>query len=261
MATLDLRSLARERRPEVPELPELTGSAVATWRGRMVNEHGSARVFEALALQMRSASFDAELVDTCAGFAEEERRHGVLCGAVVEALGGEAIAEALDEQPFPLHPDVEPIEGVLRNLLSISCLSETVAVSLIGAERLAMPEGALRELLSTIWADEVGHARFGWAIVSRRVPSLDPAARHRLGVYLQVALAHLERHELAHLPLAACPPAEGAALGLCSGREARALFFDTVSGVILPRLQALGLPAIEAWRRRGQGELRAAGLG
>lgn len=250
MVALDLRPLARSHRPSLPSLPGLTGSAIATWRGRMVNEHGSARVFEGLAVQMEAAGFAAPLVDACAGFAGEERRHGVLCGAVVEALGGDATAEALDETPLPLHPDVSPLEGVLRNLLSISCLSETVAVSLIGAERLAMPDGELRELLTSILADEVGHARFGWDIVSRHVPTLDPDARIRLGAYLRVALGHLERHELAHLPLDACPPPEGAALGLCSGAEARTLFSRTVTEVILPRLQSLGLPAREAWRHR-----------
>ena len=48
----------------------------------------------------------------------------------------------------------------------------------------------------------------------------------------------------------ACPPPEGAALGLCSGAEARTLFFRTVTEVILPRLRSLGLPAREAWRHR-----------
>jgi hypothetical protein len=65
-----------------------------------------------------------------------------------------------------------------------------------------------------------------------------------------VAFAHLERHELAHLPEDATPPAEGAAFGLCSGPDARALFFDTVTGVIIPGLERFGLPAAEAWERR-----------
>ena len=59
-----------------------------------------------------------------------ERRHGVLCGAVVEALGGEARAEVPERAPFPDHGDVSPREGALRNVLSVACLSETVAVSL-----------------------------------------------------------------------------------------------------------------------------------
>ena len=41
-----------------------------------------------------------------------------------------------------------------------------------------MPEGQLRELLSGIYADEVGHARFGWRVVGELVPQLDIDARH-----------------------------------------------------------------------------------
>ena len=251
MALLDLRAeVAGHGRPHVPSLPALTASAVETWRGRMVNEHGSAQVFAQLAEQMLAAGFAPEEVAACAGFADEERRHGALCGSVVEALGGEALAEGLPDRALPWHGDVAPVEGVLRNLLSVSCLSETVAVALIGAERELMPEGELRELLTRIWADEVGHARFGWGIVAQRVPALGAAARARLGLYLRVAFGHLEAHELAHLAADACPPPEGASLGLCNGGDARELFFATVTDVIVPRLEALGLPAADAWARR-----------
>src|SRR5262249_55239658 len=144
------------------------------------------------------------------------RKHGILCGSVVEALGGEALAHWREEPDFPLHEDAEtPLEGALRNVLSISCMSETIAVSLIGAERIEMPEGELRDLLTEIWADEVGHARFGWRLVAELAPQLDDAARARLGESLAVAFAHLEEHELAHLPLASNPPPEGSCLGLC----------------------------------------------
>src|SRR5262249_50941073 len=149
-------------------------SARATWRGRMVNEYASSRVFDGLAAQIDVAGLDAAYAARCRAFADEERAHGVLCGAVVQALGGEAVAPDREEGPFPMHPDAEPVEGVLRNVLSISCLSETVAVSLIGAERQMMPDGELRELLTRIWADEIGHARFGWLLAAALLPSMRP---------------------------------------------------------------------------------------
>ena len=65
-----------------------------------------------------------------------------------------------------------------------------------------------------------------------------------------MALRHLERHELAHLPLASQPPAAGAALGLCNGADARVLFYQTVEEAILPLLETLGLAAREAWATR-----------
>jgi hypothetical protein len=259
MAALDLTLQARVHMPEVPDearLPHLLPGARATWLGRMVNEHASSAVFDALAVQMRAAGFGDDDFEACGRFAAEERRHGVLCGAVVEALGGRAVAETVPQPPLPDHGDVPRLEAVLRNLLSISCLSETIAVALIAAERLEMPEGELRTLLTEILSDEVGHARFGWRILGRCVPGLEPAARTRLGAYLEVALRHVERHELDHLPLASCPPPEGAALGLCSGRDARTLFYETVREVILPGLAGLGVvpparPALRPGLRRG----------
>jgi hypothetical protein len=40
------------------------------------------------------------------------------------------------------------------------------------------------------------------------------------------------------------------ALGLCSGADARILFYRTIEEAILPPLEALGLAAREAWATR-----------
>jgi hypothetical protein len=248
---IDLRAHCRDLAPILPQLPELTESAIATWRGRMINEHTSATVFEGLARQLEAAGLEAVLVAECAGFADEERRHGVLCGAVVEALGGEALFVRPDTDEFPEHEDVPRAEAALRNILSISCMSETVAVSLIGAERMEMAAGPLRDLLTSIYADEVGHARFGWRLAGRLAKELTAEGLVRTHAYLSVAFAHLERHELSHLNPDAAPPARGADLGLCNGMDARVLFYDTVTKVIIPGLEALGFQARQAWDSRG----------
>lgn len=252
MATLDLRKEAQRELPHLGDYPEaLRLAALRTWHGRMVNEHGSALVFEGLRQQLESFGAKADVVAACRSFADEERRHGALCGAVVEALGGQALAAEVPSQSvYPLHEDaLSPREATLRNLISICCLSETVAVALIGAERLDMPPGELRDLLTEIYADEVGHARFGWAHLASLLGE-DQALRQRLAVYLRVAFGHLEHHELEHLPLASCPPPQGNQLGLCSGAEARELFFDTVEKVIVPGLEAHGIAAASAWVER-----------
>ncbi|MFO0758785.1 MAG: ferritin-like domain-containing protein [Byssovorax sp.] len=248
---LDLVEPARRARPAVPAIdPALRLAAQRTWRGRMINEHGSAPVFEGLARAFaRAGGFEGEVL-ACRTMAEEERTHGVLCGAVVEAFGGEARAIVSRPLPFPEHADVGPIEGLTRSVLSVSCLAETVAVSILSAERLEMPEGELRALVTRILSDEIGHARFGWRWLAEVGPALDGDARARLGAYLRVAFRRLEQHELDHLPARTCFPEGAAAYGLCSGEEARALFYDTVREVIVPRLEGAGIPAEAAWAAR-----------
>jgi hypothetical protein len=248
--TIDLRALSSRVSVALPRLPHLREAALATWRGRMINEYSSSRVFDGLARHAARAGLGERRVREIETFAEEERSHGVLCGAVVEALGGEARAPFRQEHDYPEHEGVSAMEGLLRNVISISCMSETVAVALIGAEREEMPEGELRTLLTGIWSDEVGHARFGWKLVRETVPSLDDDTKKRLEAYLAVAFEHVERHELAHLPIESTPPAEGAELGLCSGRDARELFYATIYDAVIPGLEAAGLRANDAWARR-----------
>ena len=250
---LDLRKEAQQHLPNIeldPQLYPLRDMAIQTWKGRMVNEHGSAEVFDGLYQQCLDFGLKESDLLRLKSFAAEERKHGVLCGAVVEALGGEAVAVALKQPEYPDHLDVGALESILRNLLSISCLSETVAVSLIAAEREELPEGSLKELLTEIWADECGHANFGWRLLKELLPKGDRDLPKRLAEYLRQAFGHLEVHELAHLPLESNPPPEGSRLGLCAGREARALFYATVEGIIIPSLESHGISAKWAWENR-----------
>lgn len=245
---LDLRAEARARQPAMAPAGALTPAVIATWRGRMINEHRSSHVFAGVAAQLAALGRAAEAAE-CEGFAAEERKHGALCGAVVEAAGGEAKAEVPAPAIVPAHPDTTPRAAVVRNLISICAMSETVAVALIGAERMEMPDGPLRTLLDEIWADEIGHARFGWRYLADEVAALDDDERAAVARYLPLAFGHLEAYELAHIPLASWP-AEAVAYGLCDGGDARTLFFETVTEVIIPRLEALGLPAARAWAER-----------
>jgi hypothetical protein len=237
MNALDLRDAARLE-PIVVSAPDhLRDAAIATWHARMINEYASSRVFTALARQLERCGFEED-ADEAMQFADEERRHGVLCGSVVVALGGEARGALFEAPKYPEHRDAPPRAALLRNVISICCMSETIAVALIGAERLEMPEGALCSLLTRIWADEIGHARFGWRLFERMSKSLTTEERAAIRAYLPTAFAHLEAHEHAHLPERGAPRG-GECLGLCSGLDARALLRETIDEVIAPRIQLL----------------------
>jgi hypothetical protein len=139
---------------------------------------------------------------------------------------------------------VGPLEGLLRNVLVISCLNETVAVALLESNRRLVKESALRRVLTEILSDEVGHSRLGWQLLSHLAPRLDAGMRARLGEYLVPAFVQLfERHFTG--AGAAVPPAVEP-LGVEDRRDSTALFLNVVNDVILPRLEAFDLPAREA---------------
>jgi len=249
---IDLRAEAAAAPISIDGLETLTPaerlSAIETWRARMVNEYISARVFAALVPQLMKAGASAKRIGQATEFIGEELRHGVQCASVVHALGGIPLAEMPPLPDVPDHDDASPLEGLLRNVLSISCLSETVAVALIGAELQKAGPPTLQETLKTILADEVGHARFGWTLLEEMAAALSPEIRARLDAYLIDAFRHLREHELAHLPARPAPTDHVEAYGVCDGNAARVLFSDTVTEVIVPRLEALGFRAGSAWQ-------------
>lgn len=251
MPILDLTRESAAHRVElgamVPLAPAERVLVENTWRGRMVNEHASARVFAGLLPQLMRANVAASKQAEVATMIADELRHARQCAAVLVALDAAPRAElpALDD--VPRHEDAAPLEAALRNVLSICCLSETVAVSLINAERLEQEASPIGDVLKVILADEVTHARFGWKLLEDL--DLDDELTARLSGYLRIAFAHLETHELAHLSPVR-PPDNAMAHGACDGTTARDIFYSTIESIIVPRLEEHGFAAAEAWRTR-----------
>ncbi len=234
----------------LPKLSALERNLVEnTWRGRMVNEHISSRVFAGLFGQLMQAGMSDKLLQGCSDMIADELRHARQCAAVLVALGADAQAELPTLAPVPNHDEVSRLEAVLRNVLSICCLSETVAVSLINAERLTLTDSILGDVLQKILADEVQHARFGWKMLEDI--EIDAEMKERLSKYLRVAFHSLETHELAHLSPARPPSEVACALGACDGEQARSIYFDTMNSIIVPRLEEHGFGAEWAYKNRG----------
>ena len=251
MPVLDLREEGRAHRVELDLAaltPEDRVAAIAMWRARMVQEHVSARVFAALVPQMMKAGIAAAYQAEVADMIVQELHHGRLCAGVVVSLGGDPVAEMTSLPDVPLHDDAGPLEAVLRNVISISCISETIAVAEFTSERERLAPGPLRDVQQQILADEIGHARLGWKLLEEQAGHLDRELRDRLSRYLIYALR--QRVERARpLVVAAQPSAAVAALGGIDGTAMHALFLDTMAQVVLPGLEACGLDARDAWAR------------
>ena len=248
---LDLRKVTR--RPSIPRLDvgDVSASdleaARTNWRERMASEHASARVFGALVGGMMKAALPAAEISRVADMVRQELDHAELCAQVLAALGSEPLAELAELAPVPEHADASPLEAILRNVISVGCCSETVAVALVATEREQAGPRPLRRVLDQILRDEIKHSRFGWRLVDRFVPALSPAERVSLGDYLVDAFAHQIRF---HAPFLAMPCASenGIAIGAPHGRSSWLVFVATMETIVVPGLERCGLPATQAWQ-------------
>ena len=231
------------------------GAARWVWSQRMVNEHSSAAVFTRLVPQLMRCGAPLEFLTSATRAAADELHHGALCGDVVRALGGTAPKPAsIATRPLPEHPGCSDLECTFRNMLFVGCLAETVAVAFTTEEREQTTDPFVLRVITQISADEVLHARIGWAFVQRFAGELSDAERAATSEWLRLAFRYLEREEMAEVPNVAPPGRdlleEGMAVGVCDNLATRELFYETVQGVILPGLEAAGLSAKEAWRTR-----------
>ena len=253
---LDLRTEAAARRVDLSGLPKLSHeermTAIRTWRGRMLNEHLSASVWASLVPQLMRAAAPPTALSSAATAMSDELHHAELCAGVVLALGGVPSAPLPALSAVPEHEDAGPLEAVLRNVVSVGCMSETIAVSIIRAEHAELEQGPLGAVLAGILADEVSHARFGWLLLGQLLPRLDAEARARLDRYLIDAFVHQVVYEVPKLPVVPGRRAELAEAGVCDGGFARALFVDTIEGVIVPAFEKVGLKAGPAWAQARQ---------
>jgi hypothetical protein len=248
---LDLRRCARRDPLPVLDVGDVAAldleAARTNWMERMASEHASARVFGALVAGMMNAGLPADETYRVADMVRQELDHARLCARVLVSLGAQPVAELAELPPVPEHADATPLEAVLRNVISIGCCSETVAVALVATEREQAGPPPVRRVLDQILRDEIKHSRFGWRLVSRLAPSLSPRERASLGDYLVDAFAHQIRFHAPFLDMP-CASDAGLAIGAPHGRSNWLVFVSTMEEIVVPGLERCGLAAAEAWR-------------
>jgi hypothetical protein len=278
MGTLDVRAsdtpLAREHRrlletalrrgPALPEAriaslglsrdyaPALLEAAVGFWQGRLRHEHHSSTVFSQLLPFLIAAEAPLDFKTCVLRMAMDELRHAGLCGAVVEALGGDPRVEAdLVVGVLPTHADTTPAVAALRNVFFICCLNETVAISVLNHEAELATEPLVGLAVAQLAADESLHGRFGWQYLGHVWPGLSATERRDFQAYLGPAFAYLEAELFGDVDPArlAARPADHDlwALGVRDAASTWDLFQATFDEIIVPTLESYGLPARQAW--------------
>jgi hypothetical protein len=221
-------------------------AARSAWLRRMVDEHRSATVFSALLPQAIEAEVPLDLQGMLLKMALDELHHGVLCGRVVEALGGRAAARVPQAtESIAQHPGLPPLVRFTRNCVYASCISETVSVSLTTAERDETTDPFVRSVLDQLLGDEVTHARFGWVQLGLARPALSPDGWAAVEAYVPFALDHYWKQLLAKRSSEAGVQADEIALRKALGLGSSAFYTEltraTLEEVVLPQLHTAGL--------------------
>jgi hypothetical protein len=251
MSTLDLRRAARHDALAPLDLGDLSAADLSAarknWKERMVSEHASARVFGVLVGGLMRAGLPAVETYRVADMVRQELDHARLCAKVLVAIGVEPVADLPELPQVPRHEDAtSPLEAVLRNVISVGCCSETVAVALVATERELAGPRSLRRVLDQILRDEIKHSRFGWRLVSRLAPSLSTRERTSMNEYLVDAFEHQVAFHAPFLEMP-CASEAGLAIGAPHGRSNWLVFTTTMNDIVVPGLERCGLAARAAW--------------
>ena len=222
----------------------LRATIAAVWRRRERVEREAAQVFADLAVELGAAGFPAALVRLAEEAARDEEEHAGRCRHIVDA-------HHPGLPPLGRRPPVRlgahelcPRERLLYTAVAVSCVTETLSVSLLGALRGVATDPLIAETIHAILQDEVAHARLGWAVVATeaRRTSLAWLTPH-LAAMVRAARAEA-RDEAPATPAAPAPP-ELSRYGVLPRPQAIAIMDATVDEVIVPGLRSfgIGLPA------------------
>jgi hypothetical protein len=182
--------------PRVDALPAAAREHLAhVWLSQAATELRVARSFDVVHGALRELDADPGLIATAARAVDDEHRHATLCKDMAERYLGAAVVDPPD---LPFEPPAHALahtEDERRALYVVGqcAFNETFASAYLAAAQdgatVPLARAALRELM----ADEVDHARIGWAYLATLPPALKPRIEDWL---LPLAIANLREWRL-----------------------------------------------------------------
>ena len=210
------------------------------WQTRAVSESTVRVVFDQLVAELAATGAHADVIALARHAADDEDRHAAICAELAAAYRG-GIAEVIGE-PTQRLPDFTPDVRLRAALhaITLCCISESLACAFVEACIDACDDAELRKIHTRHLADEVRHARIGWA----HVASLSEAERAAVEPFLEDILrAQVVGWEarIATLPVDGMPG---------HGYPPRATLVDVIRGavreLVLPGFAHVGIAATAA---------------
>jgi hypothetical protein len=250
--------LMRRRSVPIP-WAETTAGALAeterarlagTWMRRAEAEYLAVSTFSVLAIDLVAANAPADVLSLCLRAAIDEVRHAEMCIRMAEIYSGVRNLPPPGMSSLPDDPERPKLHQALANTMLVSCVSETYATTVLSATRDLTTDPTALAVLTSIYSDEVMHARLGWSYLRHAIEvggqGVIDAAAEMLPRALRGVANVVERER----PIGEVTAAVRTH-GLMTPAEERVIFSTCVREVLVPGFTALAIPVGNAVENYG----------
>ena len=241
--------LMRRRTVHIPwaesTAPSLTDAERArlagTWMRRSEAEYLAVSTFSVLALDLVAARAPADVLSLCLRAGIDEIRHAEMCIRMAQIYSGKQQLPPPGMSSLPDDPTRPKLHQALANTMLVSCVSETYATTVLSATRDLTTDPTAQAVLTSIYSDEVMHARLGWSYMRHAIELGGQGVIDAAAAMLPRALRGVANVVEAERPVGEVTEA-GRTHGLMTPAEERVIFSTCVREVLVPGFEALGIP-------------------
>ncbi len=160
----------------------------AIWRHRARSESAVGNVFAQVADELVASGAPAELVALARSAEADEARHAAVCEELAVAYGHDGAAPPARRVRLRDYDQPTVRLRAALHAVHVCCISETIATAFVEACLGACESTVLRDIHREHLADEVRHARVGWAYVATLTAEERAAIASELPYVLQLQL-------------------------------------------------------------------------
>lgn len=207
------------------------------WAGRARSELGARAGFEVVVADLRALGAAPEIRALADRALADETRHAEICLELARRHGGAAI-EAPEPPPFepPVYSGDERLDRILH-VVSMCCINESLACAFLEGCLAEAGSAELAALQRRHLADEVNHARIGWALLaSDAVGDGDRRAVAEWAPRLIAAQRDAWHRRIAELPAAGFP-----GRGLPPAETTAAIIDAAIRDLVIPGFAHVGI--------------------
>lgn len=230
--------------------PDVRAELARIWAERIPTEYRSITGFSTLSFDLIAAGAPVDLVAVCHRVCIDELRHTELAVRMVEIYGGTLPELPREISVLPSDESLNVVAQACRSAILISCLGETFACTELAMLRDRAVDPVVAGVLRIFLADEIVHARIGWAYLAHAFKTADENTRKAVAAAIPEYVAGIGANLFGtdEKPAAVDVTNDDARLashGVCSMREEQDLYRKFIPEVFIPGLRAVGVPIDE----------------